>query len=146
MNPRTNRVVRVVVAVLVSTVLGAGLLAAPVAEEQAGGRVFELRTYTAHPGKFEAMKARFRQHILPLFKKHNLELVAFWTYADPPASENTLVYVLAHASRAAAAKNWEAFLADPVRVKVWADTEKDGPINLKVESVFLNAFDASPIK
>ena len=110
------------------------------------GRVFELRTYTAHPGKFEAMKARFREHILPLFKKHGLELVGFWTYADPPGSGNTLVYVLAHPSRAAAEKNWKAFIADPVRVKAWADTEKDGPINLKVESVYLNAFDGSPIK
>ena len=111
-----------------------------------GGRVFELRTYTAHPGKFEAMKARFRQTIIPLFKKHKLELVGFWVYADAPGSENTLVYVLAHPSREAAAANWKAFLADPERVKAWAETEKDGPINLKVESVFLNAFDASPIR
>jgi hypothetical protein len=117
-----------------------------VSAQATGGRVFELRTYTAHPGQFEAMKARFRQHILPLFKKHGLELVGFWTYADPPGSENTLVYVLAHPSRAAAERNWRAFIADPVRVKVWEDTEKGGPINLKVESVFLNAFDASPIK
>ena len=121
-------------------------LSTTMAAQAAGGRVFELRTYTAHPGKFEAMKARFRQHILPLFKKHNLELIAFWTYADPPGSENTLVYVLAHPSREAAAANWKAFIGDPERVKVWAETEKDGPINLKVESVYLNAFDASPIK
>ena len=108
--------------------------------------MFELRTYTAHPGKFEAMKARFRQHILPLFKKHKLELIGFWTYADAPGAENTLVYILAHPSREAAAVNWKTFIADPERVKVWAETEKDGPINLKVESVYLNAFDASPIK
>jgi hypothetical protein len=121
-------------------------LSATMSAQTTGTRVFELRTYTAQPGKFEAMKARFRQHILPLFKKHNLELVAFWTYADPPGSENTLVYVLAHPSRAAAATNWKAFIGDPERLKVWAETEKDGPINLKVDSVYLNAFDASPIK
>lgn len=121
-------------------------LSATMAAQTSGGRVFELRTYTAHPGKFEAMKARFRQHILPLFKKHKLELIGFWTYADPPGSENTLVYVLAHPSREAAAANWKAFIADPERLKAWAETEKDGPINLKVESVYLNAFDASPIK
>lgn len=113
---------------------------------QAPSRVFELRTYTANPGKFEAMKARFRDHILPLFKKHELSVVGFWTYADPPASENTLVYILAHESRQAAEKNWRAFLADPVRQQVWKDTEKDGPINMKVESVFLNPTDLSPIK
>jgi hypothetical protein len=121
-------------------------LNATVSAQAKGGRVFELRTYTAHPGKFEAMKARFREHIIPLFKKHNLELIGFWTYADAPASENTLVYVLAHPSREAAAANWKAFSADPERLRVWKETEKDGPINLKVESVYLNAFDASPIK
>jgi hypothetical protein len=122
------------------------ILSTTLSAQATAGRVFELRTYTAHPGKFEAMKARFRQHILPLFKKHKLELVGFWTYADPPGSENTLVYILAHPSREAAAANWKAFLADPERVKVWEQTEKDGPINLKVDSVFLKAFDASPIK
>lgn len=116
------------------------------AHAQGASRVFELRTYTAHPGKFEAMKTRFREQIIPLFKKHNLTVVGFWTYADPPASDNTLVYLLAHGSRQAAAENWKAFLADSVRVRVWEDTEKDGPINLKVESVFLNPADFSPIK
>ena len=56
------------------------------------------------------------------------------------------MYVLAHQSREEAKKNWAAFLADPVRQKVWAETEKDGPINLKVESVFLNPVDFSPIR
>jgi hypothetical protein len=115
-------------------------------DAQGTGRVFELRTYTAQPGKFAAMQARFRDHIIPLFKKHNLELVGFWTYADAPGSENTLVYILAHKSREAAKMNWAAFSKDPVRVQVWADTEKDGPINLKVESVFLNPTEYSPIK
>ena len=139
----------------VGTMLVAGMVAAGVvglmgttasADAQTSTRVFELRTYTANPGKFEAMKARFREHILPLFKKHNLTLVGFWTYADGPAAENTLVYILSHESREAAKRNWSAFLAAPVRVKVWADTEKDGPINLKVDSVYLNPFDMSPIK
>jgi NIPSNAP len=116
------------------------------AVEQAQTRVFELRTYTANPGKFEAMKNRFRDHILPLFKKHNLTVVGFWSPADAPASENTLIYILAHESREAAKKNWAAFSADPVRKQVWADTEKEGPINMKVESVFMNPTDFSPIK
>jgi hypothetical protein len=116
------------------------------AVEQAQSRVFELRTYTANPGKFEAMKTRFRDHIIPLFKKHNLTVVGFWTPADAPLSENTLIYILAHESREAAKKNWAAFSADPVRKQVWADTEKDGPINMKVESVYMNSLDFSPIK
>jgi hypothetical protein len=117
-----------------------------VAQAQGTDRVFELRTYTAQPGKFEAMKTRFRNHIIPLFKKQNLTVVGFWTPADAPASENTLIYVLAHPSREAAKKNWDGFRSDPERVKVWAETEKDGPINLKVDSVYMNPLDFSPIK
>ena len=137
---------------IVAVWVGAGLAglqsattSAPAAA-QASAHVFELRTYTANPGKFDAMKARFREHILPLFKKHNLTVVGFWTPADPPLSENTLIYILAHDSREAAKKNWAAFSADPVRKQVWADTEKDGPINMKVESVYINPTDFSPIK
>lgn len=137
---------------IVTVWVGAGLAglqsattAAPAAV-QASTRVFELRTYTANAGKFDAMKVRFRDHILPLFKKHNLTVVGFWTPADPPLSENTLIYILAHDSREAAKKNWAAFSADPVRKQVWADTEKDGPINMKVESVYINPTDFSPIK
>lgn len=110
------------------------------------GRVFELRTYTAQPGKFDAMKARFEKSILALFKKHNLEVVGFWAAADAPASSNTLIYILAHRSREDATKNWAAFMADPERLKVWAETEKDGPINLKVESVYMDSLPWSPIK
>ena len=136
---------------IVTVWVGAGLAglqsattAAPAAV-QASTRVFELRTYTANAGKFDAMKARFREHILPSFKKHNLTVVGFWTPADPVV-ENTLIYILAHDSREAAKKNWAAFSADPVRKQVWADTEKDGPINMKVESVYINPTDFSPIK
>jgi hypothetical protein len=38
------------------------------------------------------------------------------------------------------------FRAGPERAKGWAETEKDGPINLKVESIFVNPIDFSPIK
>jgi hypothetical protein len=112
----------------------------------AAGRVFELRTYTANPGKFEAMKARFQQSILALFKKHNMEVVGFWTPTDAPNSSNTLIYILAHSSREAADKNWAAFKEDPEKIRVWAETEKDGPINLKVESVYMTSLPWSPIK
>jgi len=119
----------------------------PAAHAQGTSRVFEIRTYTAQPGKFEAMKARFRDHIIPtIFPKYGLTLVGFWTASDAPLSQNTLVYVLAHPSREAAKKNWDAFRASPERAKVWAETEKDGPINLKVDSIYAEATDYSPIR
>ena len=141
-----RRFVPTALLVITLAVIAIFFLANNVNSAQATERVFELRTYTAQPGKFEAMKTRFRAQILPLFKKHNLELIGFWTPSDPPTSTNTLIYVLAHPSREAAKRNWDAFIADPERLSVWAETEKDGPINLKVESVYMNPLDFSPIK
>src|SRR5687768_15053191 len=37
-----------------------------------GNRVFELRTYTAPEGKFDALKTRFRDHTVRLFEKHGM--------------------------------------------------------------------------
>ena len=53
-------------------------------------RIFELRTYTTNPGKLDALHARFRDHTNKLFKKHGMQMIGYWTPADPPESENTL--------------------------------------------------------
>ncbi len=137
------------IACIVLTAIGlqySSSYAAAAAPAATAGRVFELRIYTANPGKLDAMKARFQNSILALFKKHNLEVVGFWAPTDAPDSANKLVYILAHASRAAADKNWQAFKDDPEKIKVWAETEKDGPINQKVESIFMTSLPWSPIK
>src|SRR5918999_1749469 len=63
---------------------------------QAGGRVFEIRTYTTHDGKLDALNARFRDHTQRLFARHGISSVAYWTPTDAPSSRNTLIYVLAH--------------------------------------------------
>ena len=113
----------------------------------AADRVFELRTYTAPPGKLEALKARFRDHTISLFKKHGMEAIGYWTPQDPPLSESTLIYVLVHPSREAAAKNWAEFQADPEWVKARTESVKDGPLTTKApDSIFLNPTDFSPIK
>ena len=120
---------------------------ATVLQAAAANHVFELRTYTAPPGKLEALKARFRDHTIRLFKKHGMEAIGYWTPADKPNSEDTLIYVLVHPSREAATKNWAAFQADPEWVKARADSIKDGPITTKTpDSVFMDPVDFSPIK
>jgi hypothetical protein len=113
-----------------------------------GGRVFELRTYTAAPGKLDALNARFRDHTIALFKKHGMEVVGFWEPLDKEAGAGEkLVYVLAFPSRAAAEASWKAFRADPEWVKAKADSEKGGgALTTKVESVFLAGTDYSPLK
>lgn len=110
-------------------------------------RCFEIRTYIAAPGKLEELHARFRDHTMRLFKKHGMEVVGFWGPTDKEkGSENTLVYVMAFPSREARDKAWRAFAADPEWQKARAESEKDGRLTEKVESVILGATDYSPIK
>jgi hypothetical protein len=111
------------------------------------GRVFEMRTYTAHPGKLDALNARFRNHTLAIFKKHGMENVWYGVPMDgQPGAGEKLVYILAHKSRAAAEASWKAFRSDPDWVKARTESEKDGPLVAKLESVFLSATDYSPFK
>jgi hypothetical protein len=109
-------------------------------------RVFELRTYTAHPGRLDALNARFRDHTNRLFVKHGMELVGYWTPTEGPEAENTLVYILAFPNRAARDAAWDAFRKDPDWLKARDASEKSGPIVLKVESKLLNPTDYSPMK
>jgi hypothetical protein len=109
-------------------------------------RVFEMRTYYAHPGKMEALHARFRNHTCKLFEKHGMTLIGFWSPIDSKQADQKMVYILAYPSKAAADKSWDAFRKDPDWIAAKNASEKDGPIVAKVESVFLNPTDYSAIK
>lgn len=115
-------------------------------QEAKSPRFFELRIYTTHPGRLDALNKRFREHTNGLFQKHGMELVGYWTPTEGEEAENTLIYVLAYPSREARDKSWKAFQADPDWQKARAASEADGPIVKKVESKFLSPTDYSPIK
>jgi hypothetical protein len=109
-------------------------------------RVFEMRTYHAAPGKMKALHDRFRNHTNKLFEKHGMTIIGFWTPIDAKEAEEKLVYILAFPSKEAAKKSWAAFGKDPDWKAVKDATEKDGKLVSKVESVYLNPTDYSPIK
>ncbi|MEQ1574742.1 MAG: NIPSNAP family protein [Vicinamibacterales bacterium] len=144
------------VAALVGVAFAAGFavkgLVGPVgleAQSQAQGatRVFEIRTYTSPDAeRLKALHARFREHTMRVFAKHGMTSVAYFAPQDAPLSQNTLVYFISHASREQAVKNWAEFRLDPEWVKVAADSNVNGNIVTKVESVFANATDYSPLK
>jgi NIPSNAP len=117
-----------------------------IANAAAGGRVFEIRTYTAEAGKLEALNARFRDHTMHIFKTHGMTSIGYFSPLDEPLSKNTLIYVLAFPSREAAKKSWDEFKADPAWQKVQKESEANGPLVSHVDSVFAEATDYSPIK
>lgn len=114
--------------------------------EAAANRVYELRTYYTNEGKLPDLQARFRNHTTKLFEKHGMKNVGYWVPQDAPASANTLIYIISHESRDAAKKSWAAFVADPEWKKVRDASEVNGKIVSKVESVYMDATDYSPMK
>ncbi len=126
-------------------ILGAAAVAGA-ADAPAKTRVFEIRTYYTFPGRLDALHKRFREHTMRMFEKHGMTNIGYWTPQDSPAKDNTLIYVVSHASREQAKANWAAFIADPEWQKIAADSQVDGKIVEKIESVFVDATDYSPIK
>ena len=125
----------------------------PIAESPT--RVFELRTYTASPGKLDNLNDRFKDHTLKLFEKHGMTNVAYWNVAGLPQAdsnklkkENALIYLLAHKSADAMGKSFAAFRTDPAWVKAKGDSEKKGSLTVAdgVKSELFKPTDYSPTK
>jgi hypothetical protein len=145
LNSRARLLVYSLALLMVGAALGR-TIDGPSLNAQSPARVFELRTYTAPEGKLGDLHRRFRDHTMRIFEKHGMTGVGYWSPQDAPLSHNTLVYVLAHSSREAAKKNWDAFRNDPEWKKVATESQLNGPIISRVESMFLDPTDYSPIK
>ncbi|MGO8679177.1 MAG: NIPSNAP family protein [Limisphaerales bacterium] len=106
-------------------------------------RFFELRTYYAAPGKLDDLLARFREHTTALFEKHGMVNIGYWTPLTN--SDNKLTYLLAFPSREARATAWKEFGADPAWQAVVKESEANGRLVTRVDSVFLEATEFSPV-
>ncbi|MBV8830395.1 MAG: NIPSNAP family protein [Acidobacteriaceae bacterium] len=109
-------------------------------------RVFELRVYHTYEGKLDGLLARFRDHTIEIFNRHGMTSIGYWVPTDEPLKSKTLFYILAFPSRENAAKSWAEFNADPEWKKVAAESQANGKLVEKVDSVFLEPADFSPIK
>jgi len=108
-------------------------------------RVFELRTYTTNEGKLDGLHARFRDETIRLFENHGMTNIAYWTPLEGDTKGNTLIYLISHESRDAAKANWAAFGRDPEWRKVFKASRANGGLVKKVDSVFLESVDYSPL-
>ena len=120
--------------------------ARPPADLQAADRVFELRTYTAPEGKLDALLTRFRDHTMRIFGNHGMTNVGYWLPQDTTLRQNTLVYLLAHPSRAAADQAWRDFQADPEWQRVSEESQRDGRIVTSVVRMYLDPTDFSQMR
>jgi hypothetical protein len=108
--------------------------------------LYELRIYTAAPGKMDALNARFRDHTVSLFKKHGMTPVAFYRTVDAQGavSGDKLYYIMGYKDRATRDASWQAFATDPAWRQVYADSQKDGSLTSRIENQFLAPAEYSP--
>ena len=114
-----------------------------VSANAADTRCYEMRIYYAAPGKLDALNARFRDHTCKLFENHGMVNIGYWLPLTN--TENKLVYLLAYPDREAREKSWKEFMADPDWQAAYKESEKDGKLVAKADSIFLAATDFSPV-
>ena len=107
--------------------------------------IYELRIYTAHPGKMGALLARFRDHTTALFEKHGIRNIGYWTNAVGGRNDE-LWYIVAFDDMGQREQAWKTFQADPDWQRVRAASEEDGPIVHHLENRLMAPTDFSALK
>ncbi len=108
--------------------------------------VYELRTYTPHEDKLEALQTRFRDHTLKIFESHGMANIGYWLTEKKEGEAQKLVYMIAHKDKKAAAASWKAFRADPKWQAAFAASKVNGKLVISIDSQYLTATDFSKLK
>jgi hypothetical protein len=103
--------------------------------------IYELRIYSIHPERMDAIHKRFSTLTLDLFKKHGMHTVDFW---EDASGNLKIYYILEHQDLETRNKNYDAFQNDPAWLEGKKLSEQNGPIVQKVESIFMNRVPYSP--
>ncbi len=106
--------------------------------------IYELRIYTAHPGKMGALLARFRDHTTTLFEKHGITNVGYWLNTVGGRSDE-LWYMLSFENQGQRETAWAAFAGDPDWQTARRASEEDGPLVHHLENRILSPTDFSPL-
>ena len=149
--------------------LGRGWQPGTTVQAQPERRVFEIRKYTVEDGKVEALSRVFRDNVTQMFARHGMTNVAYFIPREDPQcgaagagftiqapvfdygpcewSRDTLIYILGHASRAAAEENWASFTQDEAGMRSFReDYARAGVKVMKIESVYMDATDYSRLQ
>jgi hypothetical protein len=130
----------------VALALGIGFLAGRETSvtAQGQGRVLEIRTYvTPDRTGLDNLVKRMKDES-KIFDRLGMKSALYSVAVEPPQSENTFVYILAHDSRDKAKENWARFGADAEWQKL--RTSAASPGKIQVQSIFVSPTDFSPLK
>ena len=107
-------------------------------EEKAPG-FYELRIYTAQPGKRDALAARFANRTAAIYARHGITNVGYWIpqQSDPELginAENTFIYIRGYPSKAERDKRLTAAHNDPEFAEVVTKQESNPATKLIVKA------------
>jgi len=106
----------------IAAVLGVAFGAAGVtwgyAQQSPAPGFYELRVYTALPGKRDALAERFASRTAAIFARHGITNVGYWIpqQSDPElgvSAENTFIYIRGYPSKEERDKRLQARADDP---------------------------------
>ena len=100
--------------------------------------LYELREYTAVPGKMPALIRRFKEHTLAMFEKQGMEVVFIGPTEFGDNSSNELVYIMRFESYREMQEQWATFVSNPEWQAVKEKSEVDGPLVAQVHRRLVN--------
>jgi hypothetical protein len=108
------------------------------AQERRSAGFFELRVYTALPGKRDALAARFANRTAAIYARHGITNVGYWipVQSDPElgiTAENTLIYIRGYPSKEERDKRLKAAHDDPEFDEVVTQHERNADTRLIVK-------------
>jgi len=100
---------------------------------------YELRVYTAKPGKRDALAARFATRTAAIYARHGITNVSYWIPQQSDAAlgisaENTFIYMRGYPSREERDKRLKAAHDDPEFAEVVTKQERNPETKL-IENV-----------
>ena len=109
------------------------------AQERRSAGFFELRVYTALPGKRDALAARFANRTAAIYARHGITNVGYWipVQSDPElgiTAENTLIYIRGYPSKEERDKRLKAAHDDPEFDEVVTQHERNADTRLIVKA------------
>ena len=107
--------------------------------------IHELRIYHCAQGRLPALHARFQEATLPLWHKHGVQAIGFWTTVVGPTNQ-ALTFMLRWESLAERERIWDAFSNDPQWLQARERYEAEGPIVARIENQLLEPTAYSPLR
>ena len=109
------------------------------AQERKAVGFFELRVYTAQPGKRDALAARFADRTAAIFARHGITNVGYWIPIESDkelgiSAENTFVYIRGSPSKEERDKRLKAAHDDPEFKEVVTKQEASPETKLVVKA------------